>query len=153
MPELNVAYSWLLAGVFLLLVEAFGLPGTGVVFAGLGAITAGSAVYSGGLAPEDSTAQFIVFFISSALWAALLWKPMQKIRLGKKGSAPYSNIVGDTAYAGSAGITRHSGEATWSGTIMQARLEQGSAVDRLEAGSPATIVAVSGATLTVKPKA
>ena len=78
---------------------------------------------------------------------------MQKIRLGKKGSAPYSNIVGDTAYAGSAGITRHSGEATWSGTIMQARLEQGSAVDRLEAGSPATIVAVSGATLTVKPKA
>lgn len=152
MEETTIAYSWLLAGVFLLLTEAFGFPGIGLMFAGLGALTTGFGLYFGWLAAGAVPLQFAVFFIASALWAALLWNPIQKRRLpGKTGG--YSNIIGDTAYVGSEGLTRHKGEVTWSGTIMKARLTEDADVDRMEAGSAVTIVAVSGTTLMVKPKA
>lgn len=147
------AYNmWLLAGVILMLLEAFGLPGTGLLFAGLGAVSSGGSIYLGLVANDAHTTQFVVFFVATALWTALLWKPLMKARLTKH-TGGYSNIIGDTAYVGSNGITKHAGgEVTWSGTIMKAQLAKHAPVDKVEAGSQVTIVEVTGATLIVKPK-
>lgn len=150
MEEMHITYIWLLTGVLFLLLEAFGFPGTGLMFAGFGALTTGTLIYFKLLGEDATIWQLICFFIASAVWAALLWKPLQKWRSSKQGG--YQNMVGDTAYAGSNGITRSNGEATWSGTIMKARLADDAGVDQLDAGSLATIVAVKGTTLIVKPQ-
>lgn len=152
MEELNITYIWLLVGVVCLLIEAFGFPGTGLMFAGLGALTSGSLLYFSLLLESDTQTQFIVFFVATAAWAALLWKPIQKLRLSDK-SQGYNNMIGDIAYVGSDGLTRHKGEVTWSGTIMRARLADNAGVDHLDAGTAVEIVAVAGATLMVKPTA
>lgn len=141
---------WLLSGIAFMLLEAFGLPGIGFLFAGFGALTVGMLVYV--LPDISSNMQWIVFFASAAAWAALLWKPLQKLRLPQPGKG-YNNMIGDTAYAGSGGITKaKGGEATWSGTIMKAQLADDAGVDNLEAGTAVTITDVSGVTLIVKPK-
>jgi membrane protein implicated in regulation of membrane protease activity len=152
MDGISITYLWLGAGVLLLLIEAIGLPGTGLMFAGLGALTTGSLLYASFLTEDQQLWQWTLFFIASALWAAILWKPLQQLRVGKKGRKGFSNMIGDTAYVGSNGVTRSGGEVTWSGTIMNARLCESASVDRLDAGSSVTIVAVTGATLTVKPQ-
>jgi membrane protein implicated in regulation of membrane protease activity len=149
--EMSVTYAWLIAGVILLAIEIFGFPGAGLLFAGLGAITTGTVLYLGLLTIDATGYQFILFFVSSAIWAAILWKPLQKIRNGKPGSG-YKNMVGDTVYVGSQGVNRDGGEVTWSGTIMKAKLAEHAGVDHLEGGSTAVIVSVVGATLVIKPK-
>jgi membrane protein implicated in regulation of membrane protease activity len=150
----NAGFIWLVAGVLFLLIEALGVSGVGFLFAGLGALVAGVAVQMGWTGEEAYLAQFIVFFISVALWAALLWKPMQKFRVGHgRHGGGYSNIVGDVAYVGSSGLSKKSGgEVTWSGTIMKAQLAKHVQAEMLEAGTQVVIEEVTGATLIVKPK-
>ena len=151
MDHFDITYLWLLAGVALVVSEALGASGLGLLFAGLGAIITGSAIYAGWIAQGDPVAQWVVFFAASAVCTALLWAPLKKMRQTKQGG--YSNIIGDTAYVGSSGLHGHKGgEVTWSGTIMKAQLAKGSGVESLDAGTPVTIVDVSGATLLVKPK-
>jgi len=149
---MNITYLWLLAGVAFVAAEALGLPGVGMLFAGLGAITVGGALFLGMLGTDAQTTQFSLFFITTAIYALLLWKPLQKMRIGKPGSE-YRNIVGETAYVGASGLDKHSGgEVTWSGTIMKAQLAKGTHTQSLEAGSQVVVVELSGATLIVKPK-
>jgi len=148
----HTEYVWLAAGVVLVAADALGLTGLGLMFAGLGAAMTGTAILLGVVDAAAHVQQGIIFFAATALWAALLWKPMQRLRVGNKHSE-YNNIVGETAYVGSNGIDkRNGGEVTWSGTIMKAQLAKNVQVDRIEAGSQVTIVEVSGATLFVKPR-
>ena len=148
----NAGDIWLLAAVVLMLVEAFGLPGVGLVFAGLGSLVVGFFIFSGMIAADNEAAQWTLFFISSLLWALVLWKPMQKFRVGKR-HGEYNNIVGGTAYVGGNGLTRkHGGEVTWSGTIMRAELSKAAGVEAVEPGSQVVITEVTGATLVVMPK-
>jgi membrane protein implicated in regulation of membrane protease activity len=150
--ELSVTYLWLIAGIVLLLAEAFGASGLGLLFAGLGALVVSALLNAGVLDEEARLLQFIVCFAATAAWAFLLWKPLQKFR-GNKHSGSYSNMIGETAYVGSQGLTKgHVGEATWSGTIMKAELAAESSVDRLEGGAPVVIHNVVGNKLIVKPK-
>lgn len=147
----NVAYTWLIAGVVLVAIEAFGIPGMGFLFAGLGALTVGIGLNAGWLVAESQLPQWITFCVATAVWAVVLWAPLQKVR--SRGKAGYSNIVGDTAYVGSSGLKKgHVGEVTWSGTIMQAQLIPDSSAETLDAGAQVVIVQISGATLIVKPK-
>ncbi len=146
---MTTMYLWLLAGVVFLGVEALGIPGVGMLFAGLGAIITGAAIYLHIIAEDATLTQFTVFFIATAVSAAVLWKPLQK----RKTRGGYSNMVGDTAYVGSAGLDSKGGEVTWSGTIMRAQIARGVQAERLEAGSQVTIVEISGNILIVKPKA
>jgi membrane protein implicated in regulation of membrane protease activity len=149
---MNVVYVWLILGVLLLIAEVAGAPGAGLLFAGLAAIVTSIFIHVGMVPPDGFVTQLIIFFIATAVWALLLWKPLKKFN-ASRGHGGYSNIIGDTAYVGSNGLTkRGGGEVTWSGTIMQARLSPDAGIDRLEAGSQVTIVEMSGATLTVKPK-
>jgi membrane protein implicated in regulation of membrane protease activity len=145
-------YVWLTAGVALMALEAVGLPGTGVMFAGLGAVLVGAGLQMGWLAEGAYVNQFIWFFFATAIWSYALWKPLQKLHSGKRGGG-YQNIVGDTAYVGSEGLHKdRDGEVTWSGTIMKARMAHGATVDKVDAGAPVEVVEVRGATLIVKPK-
>ncbi len=150
--ELTPIYLWLIAGVVFVLFEAFGVSGVGFFFAGLGAIVVGAFLQAGWLLPEAHVIQFVVFFASTGFWAALLWKPMKKFAF--KHNAPgYSNMVGDVAYVGSAGLHKGVvGEATWSGTIMKAELSHVSPDASLAAGTPVLITDIKGNTLIVKPK-
>lgn len=146
--ELSHTLLWLIAGVLLLAAEAMGASGIGLLFAGLGALTAGS------IATADAALtvleQWVIFLAATALWAIILWKPLQKFR-GKTSNDGYKNIVGDTAYIGAGGLGQNEiGEATWSGTIMKAELAEGAAA--IAPGAAARIVAVSGNTLIVKAK-
>lgn len=151
--EISVTYLWLGTGVLMLAAEALGVSGVGLMFGGLGCFTVGAFLTVGLIGDGSTLSQFIIFFLSTALWAAILWKPLRRYYSGKhKGG--YSNMVGETAYVGSQGLKRgHVGEATWSGTIMKATLADHASVDALEAGTPVVITEVKGITLTVKPKA
>lgn len=143
---------WLIAGVAFMLMEAFGLPGVGFMFAGLGAIMTGVGLQFGLIAEDATTAQWTVFFIATAFWAWLLWKPLQRFHLNRQ-ARQYQNMVGDTAYAGSSGLKKGAaGEATWSGTIMKAELAADAGVESIPGGAAVVIVDVKGATLVVKPK-
>ncbi len=143
-------YAWLIAGVILMVLEAVGIPGVGLMFAGLGAIVAGIGVHFGWIANGAYVTQAIIFLAATSVWSYLLWRPIMKMRVGKRGN--YSNIVGDTAFVGSTGIDRKlGGEVTWSGTIMRAQIAPG-AGERIEAGAQVEIIDVTGATLVVKPK-
>jgi len=142
-------YIWLIAGVILAVAEVH-FAGVGLLFAGLGAIVTGTALYSGMVAEEAQVSQWLVFFVATAVWALLLWKPLQKYRRPSPG---YDNIVGETAYVGNQGLLKRSGgEVTWSGTIMKAKLAKDVLAEKLKAGSQVTIVGIKGATLVVKPK-
>ena len=151
MADINIVYIWLLSGVALVALEVLGASGVGLLFAGLGALTVGAAIDSQLLLPASYISQFVLFFATSALWTVMLWLPMKNH--GSKTRQHFSNIVGETAYAGGSGISKKKGgEATWSGTIMHAQLISDAAVDSVDAGTEVTIVALKGATLIVKPK-
>ena len=149
--ELSPANIWLLIGVLLVVAETVGASGIGLIFAGLGAIVTGALMQLGFIDMENTVAQFTVFFAATAFWAVILWKFVQRSRFGKESG--YSNMIGDTAFVGSQGLSKGMpGEVTWSGTIMRAELIQDASISTLPAGSQVVIVAVKGATLIVKPK-
>lgn len=140
---------WLSLAIACFGAEAIGISGIGLLFAGFGALTIGAYLH---LAPELSElSQFAFFLVATALYAIILWKPLQKFRAPKSGG--YQNIVGDIAYISGEGLTKGTvGEATWSGTIMKAKLCDSCTVDAVSGGSQATIVSVSGNTLVLKPQ-
>lgn len=143
---------WLAFGVALFLAELIG-PGIGLMFAGMGALTVGMLINFSIIPAEGSwLLQGVIFFSSALLWTLILWKPMQKFRLGRKKEA-YSNMVGDKAVVAAKGLTKeHNGEVIWSGTIMKAKLAENSSTDELKEGTEVTIKSVSGNILTVSDK-
>ena len=150
MPDINPTYIWLVFGIICLLMEALGVNGIGFFFAGLGALTVGTLMNLDLVAVDAYITQAIAFFLTTALWTAILWAPLKKHR---SKSSSYNNIIGETAYVGSGGVSKKDGgEVTWSGTIMKAKLAEHASVDRLDAGAEVIITAISGVTLTVKPK-
>jgi membrane protein implicated in regulation of membrane protease activity len=68
---------WLLAGAALLALEAFGIPGIGFLFIGLGAIVTGIAVEAGMTNSGDYVSQFAIFFVTSGALTVLLWRKLK----------------------------------------------------------------------------
>lgn len=152
--DTNPAFFWLIVGIACMALEAFGITGVGFVFAGLAALCVGVFIALGVLATDNHILQAAVFFGSAAAWAAVLWKPMRKVRLnfGKHGSG-YSNMVGETAVVSGAGLKAGMiGEVLWSGTVMKAELAPHAQDVEVAVSGQVTIVDVRGATLIVKPK-
>ena len=152
MEALSTTAIWLIAGVLMLVAEALGISGVGLLFAGLGALTLGALLEWGYVAPDDTLMQFIYFLGFTATWTLALWRPMRRFYSNRSGSG-YKNMVGDIAYVGEAGLAKnHAGEVTWSGTIMKAMLADELDIEKLDAGAAVEIMRVHGATLIVKPK-
>ncbi len=151
MEPTTISYIWLITGVLLLLAEALGVSGVGLLFAGLGAFTVGFLLKLGAVGADNTLLQFVCFLAATALWTVALWKPMRKF-YSSKNKAGYSNMIGETAYVGSSGLKKGVvGEATWSGTIMRAELVADSIKDTVEGGAAVEIVEVRGVTLFVRP--
>lgn len=149
--EAYVLYLWLGAGALMLALEMSGLSGVGFLFAGLASFVVAILISTDLLLPTDYLLQWGWFFAATVVWAALLWKPMQKFLLSHKG-AGYQDMIGQTAIVGAGGLSKgHDGQATWSGTVMMARLEN-SAAEHVPAGAAVEIVGVKGSTLLVKPR-
>jgi membrane protein implicated in regulation of membrane protease activity len=141
---------WLIAGALLIILEIVLIPGIGFLFVGLGAITVGGGLIVGWV---DSLAnQFILFFLSTALWAALLWKPLKSFISGKESG--FDDMVGSTAIVMGQSIQKGmTGEVKWSGTIMKCQFDpEAEGVDRIAPETEVVITGVSKGILIVRPK-
>jgi membrane protein implicated in regulation of membrane protease activity len=144
---------WLVVGALCVALEAFGVSGVGLFFAGLAALCVAVIVESGVAAHGDFTAQLIWFFGLTVAWAALLWKPMKRFRLGSK-DKPFSNIVGETAVVVGDGLRKgQEGQVQWSGTLMRAAIAADETAESFESGARVAIAEVEGNKLYVKRKA
>lgn len=148
-------YVWLVFGAALILFEAFTAPGLGLFLVGLGALCTGIVIESGLLADSATALQFVSFFSFTIAWAVLLWKPLVKFRAKGKGknAREFNNMVGDSAVVAGNGLKRgETGQVLWSGTVMNAEIDDSVQVDALLAGAQVEIKSVSGNKLKVIPK-
>lgn len=148
---------WLLAGAALVVLEAVTAPGVGIFLAGFGAVSTGIVTQIGLVAMENTGGQFAWFFGLTTLWAVLLWKPLQKFRLsqGSKGrhtGVGVQDIVGGVAIVGKGGLRRgEAGQAKWSGTLMNAVIDDKCHEVFIAEGTRVIIHSVSGTTISVSP--
>ena len=146
----NIAVIWLVAGAICVLIEAFSAPGIGFLFAGLAAIAVGGLVSIAALDPDNILVQIAWFFAFTAMWAAVLWKPMKRLHY-KTSDKEYKNIIGNTAIVKGEPLTKKSaGKVDWSGTIMKARVAKDSIAESIPVGEEVRIVSVEGSKFLVK---
>lgn len=149
--EQDLMVIWLVAGVILFIGEMM-IPAVGMLFAGCGALTVGMLLNFNIISLENTLLQTLVFVVATALWTLLLWKPIQRLRLGNN-KTPYHNIIGETAIVGEKGLHKiHGGDVMWSGASMKAKLAEHSEVENLESGKHVVVKEIIGNTLIVAPK-
>lgn len=146
-----VSVYWLVAGAIFLALEAFGLPGIGILFAGLGAILVGALIETGLISALDYVLQGGIFFLATTFFALILWRKVKNWRLDP--NAPrYHNIVGTEAVVTKPLIGDAEGEVRWSGTLMRAKLLPGTSADAIPLGAPVIIREADGNILKVVPR-
>lgn len=149
--ENEIMIYWLAAGIVFFIAE-MAIPGVGLLFAGCGALTVGMLLNFSFIGPANQLLQALVFVIATGLWTLVLWKPMQKFRIGKN-RVPYHNMIGETAVVSEKGLNKtHGGEVIWSGAIMKAKFDDRTTVEQLEPGRQVVIKEITGNTLIVTPK-
>lgn len=130
---------WLIAGALLIILELAIVPGIGFLFAGLGAISVGAGLIVGWI--DSLSAQFILFFLSTSFWTAILWKPLKKFIEGKESG--FDDMVGSTAVVFDQSIVKGKmGKVKWSGTIMKCQFDP--EAEGLEMIAPETEVIITG---------
>lgn len=141
---------WLAVGVFLIIFEVFVSPGIGFIFAGLGAVTVGGFLLAGWI--ETASYQFILFFLSTGIWAVCLWKPLKKIMGGDESG--FDDMVGDIAVVYDAPLEKGKmGQVKWSGAIMKCSLhEDADGSKKIEPGTELVIKEVRKGVLIVGDK-
>jgi len=149
--ELSNLYIWLIAGVAFLIIEAIGINGFGMFFAGLGALFVGMVINFDLIAEDNLLQQLVIFGLSTTIWAISLWKPIKKWHNSKKSS--YSNMIGETAIVAEGGISKQNGGSVkWSGTIMKAQIADDDEAENIAEGKKVVIKEIKGNVLTVSPK-
>jgi membrane protein implicated in regulation of membrane protease activity len=146
--DISISVSWLLLGLLFVAIEAFGLPSVGFLFAGLAAIIVSVLLEGNVLDASNSTLCIGIWFLITTCFAIILWKPMKKWRTTKHSATHTSNgMIGDKAIILNKDLEPlQLGAASWSGTIMNARLAPSQSTT-ITVGTEATITAVEGNTL------
>lgn len=146
--EYHPEVLWMGLGAFLLLLEVSAIPGIGLLFGGLAAMTLGGLMAFDVISRDISTyLQFAWFFGFTVLWAAILWKPFMKM---KKRSPAYHAIIGSTATVMPGGLKKgRSGKVKWSGAPMAARIRPESARDSFAEGDEVWVHELDGSVLVV----
>ncbi|GJL77046.1 MAG: hypothetical protein NPINA01_00350 [Nitrospinaceae bacterium] len=150
LSTLNPGSIWLAVGVILIILELALAPGIGFLFAGLGAISVGAGLIAGWV--DSLSGQFILFFLSTAFWTAILWKPLKNFISGKESG--FNDMIGSTAVVFGQTIEKGKlGQVKWSGTIMKCQLDQeAKGLDRIAPETEVIITGVSKGILIVQAK-
>lgn len=141
---------WFIAGALLVSFEMIVAPGVGFLFAGLSALTIGALIFANLLPASALVVQWSAAFLFTGLWAALLWKPMQRF-LHRKTS--YHNMFGSPAILVGQLEKNQTGTARWSGTVMKARLHPDTPKRLYPDGTELFITGIEGTTLILAPVA
>lgn len=115
---------WIVVGLFCLLIEFTKLPGIGFLFLGLGGLTNAILVYNFEYFVQY---QYASFGILSLMWLVILWFPLKKyVYKTNKNQQDYSSdIIGAQVEVLSSELnTLNIGQVKWSGTIMNAKLDE-----------------------------
>lgn len=137
---------WIAAGIALVAAEALALPGVGLLFAGLGAITTGLAASLGYCAGFIS--QMTWFFVATSAWGLILWFPLKRLQRG--GDSGYSDMIGARAVVAEDDMQMgKTGKVKWSGAIMNAVLAQDCDKSSVAKGTDVRIVDVVRGVLVV----
>ncbi len=138
---------WFVAGIVLIVIEVFLIPGTGILFAGMGAITVGGALALNWT--HETNHQFILFFLSTGMWAGLLWKPLKSLMNSE--DSGYSDFIGEVAVVFGEPLEKNKkGQLKWSGTIMSCEIAPEESSHKISPDTEVTIVGVSKGILLVK---
>ncbi len=138
---------WFIVGIVLIVVEVFLVPGAGILFAGVGAITVGGALIAGWTHAIDN--QFILFFLFTGIWAALLWKPLKSLMNSE--DSGYSDFIGEIAIVYGEPLEKNKkGQLKWSGTIMNCEIAPEESSRKILPDAEVIIVGVSKGILLVK---
>ena len=147
--EITTAIYWLMVGVLCFALEAIGLTGAGLFFAGLGALCLAVLVHLGVVGDMSWVAQFAWFFGLTALWAAALWQPLKNYRMRNRKS-DYSNIVGERGTVVEVPLVKGKDcKVKWSGTVMIAELDKDSSIDEIAIDETVIVKKVEGNRLVV----
>lgn len=114
---------WLAVGIIFILVEFTSLPGIGFLFLGLGAVSTSILIY---YVPEIQNYQVASVGLLSLAWFLVLWWPLKVFVYGKKSNAgsDYFDMVGMQVEVAFKDMEPSGlGQVYWSGTLMNARLE------------------------------
>lgn len=151
--DIPIHILWLIVGSFFIALEAFGASGIGFLFAGLAAFVVALLIEFNVVSASAYIAQLGWFFGFTMLWAAILWKPMKRFRIGKGKPESFSNIVGEAAIVSGSGLKKGEiGQVKWSGTLMKAQLAEDEPLDLIGSGVTVIVKDMRGATLIVKKK-
>ncbi len=143
-------YLWLIAAAALLALEAMGMSGIGLMFAGIAAFLLGVLLEFEVLQTQDYTLQLAVWFGLTVLFAAVLYRPLKRWRTDPSSKDKFENMVGDTARVAAGGLMLGKpGKVYWSGTLMNAQVAADSAKEAFVEGDTVTIAAVRGNQLIV----
>lgn len=119
--NITPAQIWLLAGIIFILIEFSTIPGIGFLFIGFGALSNAILIYN---FPFFADYQLAGIGILSMLWLLILWWPLKVYMYGKKGKQKdYFDIAGSEVKVFDSIAPGGMGLVEWSGTIMNARLE------------------------------
>jgi membrane protein implicated in regulation of membrane protease activity len=139
---------WLIVAAIFFIIEV-AVGGIGLFFASLGAFVTG-VFLSNSLISDTLNSQVVCFFSISCLSAAILWQPLKSIR-SKKSS--YNSIVGQTAFVESELLNKKNlGSVKWSGTIINAMLDESSSLEEVSKNHEVTVVSVNKNIFYVVPK-
>lgn len=136
----NPTILWMIFGFILIILEVAILPGVGMLFAGLGAVTT-YVFLEFTVIDHNWLNEIIIFALASAIWAAILWLPLKHVSLSSKANS-YNNIIGSTAIICEHELTPGMiGSVKWSGVEMKAKLTD-TTTNSAQIDEQVTIVAI-----------
>ena len=124
---------WMIVGVIFIVIEFSTIPGIGFLFLGLGALTTSALIY---FYPNLVDYQVATVALGSFVWFLLLWWPLKVFIYGRKGKAKrdYFDLVGAQVKVFDEVIKPgQMGQVSWSGAIMNARLDDAQQAEKGEA--------------------
>lgn len=150
--EHNLLQLWLILGVILFIIDLISLTIV-LLFASLASLSVGLAIYLDFISQIDLQPQLITFFASYAFWGVVLYQPLRNLKTKLKHTGGYHDMIGAEALIEKdVDSDIKDFQVKWSGTVMQARLDERYKNTPLKKGDLVEIVSITGAKLKVKPK-
>ena len=121
--EITPVEIWLIVGIIFILAEFTAVPGIGLLFIGLGALSASILMY---YLPDLASYQVASVGLISLAWFLVLWWPLKVFVYRKKGEGrtDYYDMLGMQVEVVEKDLTSSSvGKVAWSGTTMNAKLD------------------------------